>query len=348
MFGLFNKKKTLEDDAVALFSRLSAGEGTAEDSDQLLNWAENEPGKLDDLELLSEIWDEAGQVQLDRSIFFDEEENLAPAGWWQKAVNYMTEGWQYPVGTVAAAALAVFLVVTIVSPFSGSQVISYDTERGALETVKLPDGSEIYLNGLSRVDVAYTDSERRITMLDGEVYYEVSSDKERPFIVETSGVEVRAVGTAFDIERAHGAVTVIVTEGIVSISFDGKIERYDAGNKIEVLQSDNGANFRVTKLAFSDFEDAVTWRSGVISFSGEPLSLALERINRQSVKPIVLADPGLANLQIFGSFRQGNVDSFINAVEALYPVRIVESQSRIALYERNLIKEANKAGDSNT
>ncbi len=218
--------------------------------------------------------------------------------------------------------------------------------RGDLESVTLPDGSDIQLNGMSRIEVAFSDNERRISMLEGEVYYQVSSDKNRPFIVETSGVEVRALGTAFDIETGRDAVTVIVTEGTVSVGFAGATEEYSAGNKIEVRRDAAGGGFKVTKLLLSDFEDAVTWRTGVINFTGEPLSLALERINRQSAKPIVLADEGLSDLQIFGSFRQNNITSFINAIETLYPVRVVESQYRVALYKRN--KREERAGDSTT
>lgn len=346
MFGLFNKKKAMDQDAVSLFVEMSAGEVSKENSEQLLDWAENDPSKLDDLELLSEIWDEAGSVQPDRSIFFEEE--VRTTSWWQGLVSSFSENWRYPTGAVAAMAMVAFVfTITFVSSPDGT-LISYATARGDAEIVTLADGSGLHLNGLSRVEIAYSDSERRISMSEGEVYYEVSPDKERPFIVETSGIEVRALGTAFDIETGRDAVTVIVTEGTVSIGYDGQTERYSAGNKIEIRRGSDGAQLKVTKLLVSDFQGAVTWRTGVINFSGEPLSLALERINRQSEKQIVLVDGSLEDLQIFGSFRQNNIKSFIHAIEALYPVRAVESKYRVSLYKRGNIEIQDRAGDGNT
>ncbi len=346
MFGLFSKKKAMDQDAVSLFVEMSAGDVSKENTEQLLEWAENDPSKLDDLELLSEIWDEVGSVQPDRSIFFEEERRAT--GWWQGLVSSFSEGWRYPAGAVAAMAMVALVFVTVFDNGPDVTFSSYATARGDAEIVKLADGSGMHLNGLSRIEVAYSDSERRINMLEGEVYYDVSSDRNRPFIVEISGVEVQALGTAFDIEKGKDAVTVIVTEGTVSIGYGGETKKYSAGNKIEVMHGVASDPFKVTKLLLSDYLEAVTWRTGVINFSGESLSLALERINRQSEKPIVLVDGELSEIQIFGSFRQDNIESFLHAIEALYPVKAVESKYRVSLHKRSKLQKQDRAGDGNT
>lgn len=348
MLGLFKKKKELDKDAVALFVRMSSEEASASDTADLISWAETEPEKLDDVQLLADVWHETGEMEVDRSIFFGGETKAVSLSWWQQAWETFTDGWRYPVAATAMAAmvLAVVTVVGVTPPQTDN--VSYATLRGNTQAVELVDGTDLHLNGMSRVEVAYSEDERRVNMLEGEVYFDVSPDKERAFIVDVAGVEVRAVGTAFDIEAGHNAVTVIVTEGIVSIGQGSNKQQYSAGNKVVVPLEADEEGFRVTKLVLSDFEDAVTWRSGVLNFSGETLSVAIERINRQSAKPIVLVDQSLSDLQIFGSFRKGNIGSFISAIEALYPVRVVESHYRVALYNRNKRGNTERTRDDHT
>lgn len=332
MFGLFKKKKEMDADAVALFVRLSANDASNADADELIDWAKAEPEKLDDLQLLSEVWHETGEMEPDRSIFFEEETSKVSN--WKDGLASFLGGWRMPVAATTMAAMAIAVVLTVSTPQPESAgPVSFATLRGATETVALTDGSDLHLNGMSRVEVAYSENERRINMIEGEVYFEVAKDKERAFVVDVAGVEVKAVGTAFDIDVGKDAVTVIVTEGIVSIGQGADAQQFTAGNKVKVSFTPD-TPYEVTKLVLSDYEDAITWRSGILNFSGETLSVALERINRQSKKPIVLIDPSLSDLQIFGSFRKGNIGSFLSAIEALYPVKAVESHYRVALYKR--------------
>lgn len=334
MFGFFKKKKELNEDAVALFARLNADEASSAELDELISWAEKEPEKLDDLELLAEVWDETGTVQPDRSIFFEEETVAASdnTGWF----DFDWSAWRYPAAVAAMLMVAVIGVVNLNMSTAPVEPVSYATVRGDTQELQLADGSDVFMNGLSRLEVNYSEEERRITLLEGEAYFKVAHNKERAFIVTVAGAEVQAIGTAFDIEKSSEGTLVTVTEGTVAITMGDTSERYTAGTKILIsADSLNGAEFTATNFIMPDFEDAVTWRRGVLNFAGEPLSLVVERINRQSGKRIAIADPAIAELKIFGSFRQNNVKSFIDAIEELYPIRVRESHYRIALYDRS-------------
>ena len=331
MVRLLRKKEAVDRDAVSLFVRMSAEEASEADMQELLEWAEDAPEKLDAVEALSEIWEQAGELRPDKTLFF-EDDGQTSVRWWQQVWEFFRQDWR-PVAGVALVAALVMMVVTTTVFQSADIRPSFATVRGKTQDIQLADGSKVYLNGLSRIEVNYSDETRRIEMLEGEVYFKVAHDTARPFVVSVADAEVRAVGTAFDIDAGAQAMTVIVTEGIVSIKRGNVSDQFSAGTKVVIpAQARTVRDYVVTKLVHSDFEAAVSWREGVLNFSGDRLSVALERINRQSSKRIVLGDPALGDLQIFGSFQQDNVTSFLNALAALYGVRIEESDHRITLY----------------
>ena len=69
-----------------------------------------------------------------------------------------------------------------------------------------------------------------------------------------------------------------------------------------------------------DVEKQVSWRTGRLIFSDEPLGDVVEELNRHSDRKIVLADPTLADLRVSGVFRAGAVGSFVTAVDAAFPI----------------------------
>ncbi|MBI4625960.1 MAG: FecR domain-containing protein, partial [Verrucomicrobia bacterium] len=85
------------------------------------------------------------------------------------------------------------------------------------ETRILPDGSKAELRPGADLVVEFTRYVRRLSLRKGEAHFQVTKDPDRPFVVAVSGVEVRAIGTAFAVELNHTAVAVLVTEGRVKV-----------------------------------------------------------------------------------------------------------------------------------
>jgi transmembrane sensor len=84
----------------------------------------------------------------------------------------------------------------------------------------LADGSTVDLNARSSIRVEFSNSERRIELLDGQALFQVAKDKERPFIVRSGDATVRAVGTQFDVYRKSSGTTITVLEGRVAVYSD--------------------------------------------------------------------------------------------------------------------------------
>ena len=88
----------------------------------------------------------------------------------------------------------------------------------ALITPMLDDGSVAELNRGAEIEVNYTVAERRVVLRRGEALFTVAKNPARPFVVRAGGVDVRAVGTAFNVKLAGPNLEVLVTEGTVHVS----------------------------------------------------------------------------------------------------------------------------------
>ncbi len=91
-------------------------------------------------------------------------------------------------------------------------MVRLEPERHVLE-----DGSVVELNALTKLDVQYTPTERRVRLVRGEAYFIVAKNPQRPFRVSANQVTVQAVGTAFSVGLDPKELSVLVTEGKVRV-----------------------------------------------------------------------------------------------------------------------------------
>ena len=150
--------------------------------------------------------------------------------------------------------------------------------RGEYRLV-LGDGTKVWLNSASSLNypVQFAEKERCVE-LDGEAYFEVTPDPERPFIVKSGGVQTRVLGTAFNFSayRGENASTITLLTGKVAVSAPGHAERvllpgqqlkYDAENRKTVIKE-------------VDAEDFVVWKDGLFLLNDCGLEEIIPRLSR--------------------------------------------------------------------
>ena len=115
----------------------------------------------------------------------------------------------------AAASLAVVLWWQL-RPAVEAPTVAY-AETPPIVRKVLEDGSTVDLNRGAEVEITYTAERRDIRLVRGEANFAVAKNLARPFIVNAGGVEVRAVGTAFNVNLRTQVVEVLVTEGRVAV-----------------------------------------------------------------------------------------------------------------------------------
>jgi transmembrane sensor len=246
------------------------------------------------------------------------------------------------LGLAAALALAYFGWWRP-SHFSGTA----STEVGELRTMTLPDGSMIELNTDSAVSVRFTFSQRRIRLVQGEARFMVAKNPARPFVVETGGIAVRAVGTAFDVRLRPREIDVMVTEGKVRVSDSlrgesllavdrrnaapnsGKTDQNEfeppvvaAGERVtiqlrgEILSTANA----ISSLTPLEIDQALAWRSRRVAFSDASLAEMVAEFNRYNRHKLVIADPSLATRRFGGTFPAADYESFVQLLVSTFGV----------------------------
>jgi transmembrane sensor len=240
--------------------------------------------------------------------------------------------WRIPdVRRLAVAASVAFLAITLgigAWMWLDRRPSAYKTPVGVTAAVPLPDGSQVTLNTDSEIQVAVTETERRIDLKRGEAFFIVAKDPERPFIVTAGGKRVVAVGTAFSVRRHGEDIRVLVTEGKVRIEEDtfvtaGGIAR--AGEAGVVVRQDT----------LVQIEDYLSWRSGYLIFRETPLREAVEEFNRYNAQKILITGPRVADLRFSGKIRPTSVEPFIRLLEESFPVRAQRAGRKILLTSTN-------------
>ncbi|QYE37179.1 FecR domain-containing protein (plasmid) [Polymorphobacter sp. PAMC 29334] len=221
-----------------------------------------------------------------------------------------------------AGALVASLAVAAVLIFLGRPT-TYVTAVGEQKLIRLADGSRVHINSDSSLSARVDTKRRELELERGEAYFEVAHDPSLPFIVETNRGRIVATGTRFDVDRRDNETRVTLTDGRVRI-YDGP----DAEARPAVfLRPGEAINLGQTphdRPRPVDTEVSMSWLSGHLVFHQTPLAVAVAEMNRYTNRKIRLDVSGLRDAEVDGRFEIGDVDGFLGAVTALFPLRAVK------------------------
>ena len=199
----------------------------------------------------------------------------------------------------------------------------------------LADGSVVELNRGAAIAVAFTAGQRRVQLLRGEAHFKVAKDAARPFVVITGGVEVRAVGTAFNVRFDPAAVEIVVTEGRVQVQTTAAAANpgapgatalpepslVQAGQRAFVSLAPSAPPPVVTTVSPVEIEARLAWQPTLLDFDDVPLADIIADFNRRNPVRLVVDDPALASLRLTATFRSDNMSAFVRLMESNYGVR---------------------------
>jgi transmembrane sensor len=215
----------------------------------------------------------------------------------------------------AALALAVVWWFRPDPPQSEPQQTRYYTTAGGYERSALPDGSVIELNASTELLTAYGKNERRVQLVRGEAHFTVARATDRPFVVEAGGLEVRALGTAFNVRMHSGQVEVLVTEGRVEVQKESAplAEPLVAGQQLVWSPAVVATQHKpeVQSVPTEIMREVLAWQRLRLNFANTPLADVITQFNQHNQVQIQLSDPALAPMPIGGSFRPENVEAFV-------------------------------------
>jgi transmembrane sensor len=198
-----------------------------------------------------------------------------------------------------------------------------ETGVGQRQTRLLRDGTRVVLNTDTRIEVNYDQHWRRVRLIRGEAWFNVSKHATWPFIVSVGDQEVRALGTSFIVRRDTQDLSVTLVDGQVSVTPSSRDE--DATSQAPQILTP-GQRLVVSRhheLAVDrpELSRVTAWERGQVEFAETPLEDAVTEMNRYTTTRITVPDAEVAQLRIGGVFHAGDSDEFIKVVTAAFDLR---------------------------
>jgi transmembrane sensor len=210
------------------------------------------------------------------------------------------------------------------------------TARGEIRRLPLADGSVAMINTDSDLRVAFVRETRHISLSRGQAWFQVAKDRQRPFIVDAGIAQVRAIGTAFSVDRTAHGVQITVTEGVVAVWASG------ASGALTMLKAGQYANFLPgatnpeTGTAPAQITRALAWRSGEILLENDTIASAVAQFNRYNRRRLVVLDPGLAKERLVGLFQIDRPDDFAAMLATSLDVAVTTTPDEIRIARKKI------------
>lgn len=227
----------------------------------------------------------------------------------------------------ASAAVILLLIISGIFLFSKkSTPEQYNTimvPAGQRINLILSDNTNLWLNANTKFQYPTEFAkDNRTVFLDGEAYFEVSENKEKPFIVKTGQGDVHVTGTAFNVE-AYSRFSNFNTS-----LFEGGVDIYKDDTKLVSLRPNEKGSLENNQLMISTITDSdiYLWRNGLIAFKDKGLEEILSTLEKYFAVDIQIRTDKLPQHTYTGKFRQ------TDGVE--YALRVLQRSIRFT-YERD-------------
>jgi transmembrane sensor len=242
--------------------------------------------------------------------------------------------WRIPAWERWAASFVIFALLmgalVALQPWGAAADRPAETflaKKAEVRDIRLTDGSSLKLSPQTAVEVALGNDKRRLRLVRGEALFSVAHDPARPFVVSVGENEVEAIGTVFSIRTAEAETEVSVVEGRIAVTIAngpgtqptrrlliaGERIRFgrEIGSKVAV------ASATQTAPEPAIIEPAKDVTRNELSFEGERLGDVIAEMNRYGRDDIVLLEPALANIPVYGILHGGDVDGLMSIISEI-------------------------------
>lgn len=193
---------------------------------------------------------------------------------------------------------------------------------GQRAQITLQDGTEVWLNAQSTMRYpSHFSKKNRVVEIIGEAFFDVAEEKKRPFIVSTQHIDIKVLGTQFNVYSYPGAgyIQTDLVEGSV------KVYQTDDEESGIVLKPDEQVIIRGNNMTVSDINNPehLLWRNGIYSFNNERLIVIIEKLQLYYDVKIVVEDPEIFDVRYTGKFRQrDSIDEILRIIQKIHPFKI--------------------------
>lgn len=222
----------------------------------------------------------------------------------------------------AASIVVVLSAVFLVYRYQNQPTEVSIADLTAVEAVQLNDGSDITLN--EGASLAYTEpfqnNERRVR-LEGNGFFDIARNPEKPFVVEVQDVEVRVLGTQFYINQNAEQIDLKVEEGKVLISYQDHHEIVEAGAAVSVDLTTSTVSAAVPDESGLD----TFWKSRRLIFNLTSIEEVVEVVN-QAYGTTVSVEGATTGCSLTVVFENESLENVLEIISSTLNYEVVNQQ----------------------
>ncbi len=208
------------------------------------------------------------------------------------------------------------------------------SKRGEIKKVFLPDGTVITLNFSSKLNYPPKFAKNREVYLEGEAFFDVAHNPDKPFIVHLNSADIKVLGTKFNVKGRpeQKNLQVVVETGKVSFS-----SRKDNGNNTEVILTKNQMSTmeigeKPIPPVSVDTRVQTAWLTGQLLFNKTPLKEVIAELERKYDVSITVTDNSYLTRLLTASFKDEPLETIIKTVGRALDLNFTVNAKEIKYY----------------
>ncbi|MEP1444570.1 MAG: FecR domain-containing protein [Paraglaciecola sp.] len=346
--------KELKLEAMDLISKLATTSPSASEQIKINRWRTQSPQHSKAWEHAEQTWQLMATLNIDNITAESADEHVMPFEsnpishqdkWLSR--SRLSRYWQhsrFPTG-IAASLILVFSMMYFTSENTSPSLVAihpkpaeklieekFSNYRNQQHSIYLDDGSTVYLNFNSVINVSINKTHRNIELVKGEAFFEVAKDPSRPFIVKAGNTSAAALGTAFAVKRdGEAGSQITITEGRVKVEIHPSTSSSLAisTKQTAVLQANESITSTgrdLSDIKITEASIATAWRRGVLVFNNTPLEEVLAEIERYTAYAIQANLGHRADEKITGTFFINQLDEQLSTLIASLDLIVISNK----------------------
>lgn len=207
---------------------------------------------------------------------------------------------------------------------TSSEQLVFETPRGEKSMVKLPDGTEVWLNANSRLVYNSFSADHRQVELKGEAFFKVIHNEKAPFIVKTNECDIKVLGTTFNVMAydEFGRKEITLLEGKVNVNMDGNEQVLKPGQAL-ILKNHQ------MKISEVNASRSSLWVDNKFNFKDIPLTELMKRLENWYDVDITLENSSGREVNYTGTFKnEETIWQVLDAIKVYTPIQYKKTDLR--------------------
>jgi len=325
-----------------LISGYFIGNLTDTENQELKNHLESNPTDRKIFEDYRLLWEESGQKNALKPIDVEDALTKTKLRLFLKKINYL----QFFQRAAAVLLLAVLFSSVYIYYYNSATVITDRNEHpvivqeistifGIRSKFQLSDGTMVNLNSGSKLifPTQFEGKTRKVELV-GEAFFDVTPNTDKPFIVKTSAINVKVLGTAFDLQAYPG------TNKITTTLVHGKVvlERESDGisKQVAELKPSDRAEYKTDEKVINisveeDLDKFIAWKDGKLVFFNDPIENVAEKLGNWYNVTVKINNNELKWHRFTATFTDEPIEQVLDLLSKSSPIKYqIKKANRLA------------------